>query len=366
MKKLLLTLLVCLTATCAFAGSILIEGFEYANHDLESPIGWICDDNSWLCGYLEKDHNRIPHTGNWYAFAEDDEAWMFMPMYLIPSMQYRFTTWAISDGQYSLSLWAGSAPNRESMVHQFHSETISSNQYTKVSAYVEEIPEGCDYICICATKLQGNCFLTIDDIEVEMVEQYTFEAEAITGDTAMYPGTQATFHFLIHNTGYNPVDITVHPSNEFFTDFSFYSNGINATTFSTQPDETVRVTVNATLRPEIEPGTVAWLDINMTIPCNCNTAMVTFWVTPLDITLTEESKDLNISIYPNPTTDFVTVDADELQSVTLTDINGKTLSSMATKGNSIRLDVSDLKAGVYLISAKTRSTSSFVKSILKM
>ena len=108
------------------------------------------------------------------------------------------------------------------------------------------------------------------------------------------------------------------------------------------------------------------MDINMTIPCNCNTAMVTFWVTPLDITLTEENKDLNISIYPNPTTDFVTVDADELQSVTLTDINGKTLSSMATKDNSIRLDVSDLKAGVYLISAKTRSTSSFVKSILKM
>ncbi len=366
MKKLLLTLLVCLTATCSFAGSILIEGFEYANHDLESPIGWICDDDSWLCGYLEKDHNRIPHTGNWYAFAEGDEAWMFMPMYLIPSMQYRFTTWAISDGQYSLSLWAGSAPDRESMTHQFHSETISSQQYMKVSAYVEEIPEGCDYIGICATKLQGGCFLTIDDIEVEMVEQYTFEAEAITGDTAMYPGTQATFHFLIHNTGYDPVDITVHPSNEFFTDFSFYSNGNNATTFSTQPDETVRVTVNATLRPEIEPGTVAWLDINMTIPCNCNTAMVTFWVTPLDITMAEENKDLNISIYPNPTTDFVTVKADELLSVVLTDINGNALSSMATKGNSIRLDVSDLKAGVYLISAKTRSTSSFVKSILKM
>ena len=366
MKKLLLTLLVCFTATCSFAGSILIEGFEYANHDLESPIGWICDDDSWLCGYLEKDHNRIPHTGNWYAFAEGDEAWMFMPMYLIPSMQYRFTTWAISDGQYSLSLWAGSAPDRESMAHQFHSETISSQQYMKVSAYVEEIPEGCDYIGICATKFQGGCFLTIDDIEVEMVEQYTFEAEAITGDTAMYPGTQATFHFLIHNTGYDPVDVTVHPSNEFFTNFSFYSNGISTTTFPTQPDETVRVTVYATLRPEIEPGTVAWLDINMTIPCNCNTAMVTFWVTPLDITLTEENKDLNISIYPNPTTDFVTVDADELQSVTLTDINGKTLSSMATKGNSIRLDVSDLKAGIYLISAKTRSTSSFVKSILKM
>ena len=366
MKKLLLTLLVCLTTTCAFAGSILIEGFEYANHDLESPIGWTCDDNSWLCGYLEKDHNRKPHTGNWYAFTDSDEAWIFMPMYLIPSMHYRFTTWAITDGLYNFSFWAGSAPNPESMAHQFHSATISSQQYMKVSAYVEEIPEGCEYIGICATKLQGDCFLTIDDIEIDMVEQYTFDAQAITGDTAMYPGTQATFRFLIHNTGYDPVDVTVHPSDEYFTDFSFYSNGVSATTFPTQPDETVRVTVSATLRPEIEPGTVAWLDINMTIPCNCNTALVTFWVTPLDITQLEESNTLDINVYPNPATDYVTIEAEDLEHVTLIDITGKALSSTAAKGNSICLDVSELKAGVYFISAKTRSTSSFVKSILKM
>ena len=366
MKKLFLTLLVCLTTTCAFAGSILIEGFEYANHDLEPPIGWTCGEGSWLCGYLEKDHNRIPHTGNWYAFTDSEEAWMFMPMYLIPSMHYRFTTWTITDGQYNLSFWAGSAPNSESMTHLFHSEAISSRQYKKVSAYVEEIPEGCEYIGICATKLQGDCFLTIDDIEVDMVEQYTFEATAITGDTAMYPGTQAVFRFIIHNTGYDPVDVTVHPSDEYFTDFSFYSNGIPATTFPTQPDEYVKVTAYATLRPEVEPGSVAWLDINMTIPCNCNTAMVTFWVTPLEITTTEENKALDINVYPNPATDYVTIKAEDLEEVTLMDMTGKTLSNAAAKGGTIRLDVSNLKAGVYLISAKTRSTSSFVKSILKM
>jgi hypothetical protein len=291
---------------------------------------------------------------------------MFMPLYLISSMNYRFSCWTISEGEYQLEFCAGPVPNPENMHTQLFTTNVSGGIYEKVSAYIDVIPQGCEYIAIHAIACQNATHLTIDDIDIDMVEQYAFEAEPITGDTAMYPGTQATFHFLIHNTGYDPVDITVHPSNEFFTNFSFYSSGISTTTFPTQPDETVRVTVNATLRPEIEPGTVAWLDINMTIPCNCNTAMVTFWVTPLDITLTEENKDLNISIYPNPTTDFVTVDADELQSVTLTDINGKTLSSMATKGNSIRLDVSDLKAGVYLLSAKTRSTSSFVKSILKM
>ena len=364
MKKLLFTLFICLTTTFTFAGNILNESFEYANHDLESPVGWSCDDNSWLCGYMEKDHNRIPHMGNWYAFSDTEDAWMYMPMYLIPSMRYRFTCWAISDDSFQLEFWAGTSPHPEDMHTLLLSETVASGVYEKFSAFVEIIPDNCDYIAIHAVGQHGS-YLTIDDVEVDMVEQYQFEAEAISGDTVMYPGTQAIFHFLIHNTGYDPVDVTVHPSNEFFTDFSCYSNGVSSMTFPTQPDEYVEVTTYATLRPEIEPGTVAWLDINMTIPCNCNTAMVTFWVTPIE-PLQSSENNLNISIFPNPATDFVTVEANDLQQVILMDMTGKTLSSTAAKGNSVCLDVSGLKAGVYLISAKTRSTSSFVKSILKM
>ena len=350
--------------TFTFAGNILNEGFEYANHDLEKPVGWVCDDNSWLCGYLEKDHNRMPHSGNWYAFSDTEDAWMYMPMYLIPSMRYRFTCWAISDDSFQLEFWAGTSPHPDDMHTLLLSETVASGMYEKFSAFVETIPDNCDYIAIHAVGQRGS-YLTIDDVEVDMVEQYQFEAEAITGDTVMYPGTQAIFHFIIHNTGYDPVDVTVHPSNEYFTNFSCYSNGVSSMTFPTQPDEYVEVTTYATLRPEIEPGTVAWLDINMTIPCNCNTAMVTFWVTPIE-PLQSSENNLNISIFQNPATDFVTIEANDLQQVILMDMTGKTLSSQAAKGNSVRLDVSGLKAGVYLISAKTRSTSSFVKSILKM
>ena len=365
MKKLLTTLLLCLSTGFAFAGSILIESFEYANHDLEKPIGWTCDDNSWLCGYLEKDHNRVPHTGNWYAFSEAEDAWMYMPMYLIQTMRYRFTCWAISDDELQLEFWAGSSPHPDDMHTLLLSETVTGGVYDKYSSYVETIPEGCEYIAIHAIGQRGS-YLTIDDIEVDMVEQYQFEAEPITGDTVMYPGTQAIFHFFIHNTGYDPVDVTVHPSNEFFTSFSFHADGVSGTTFATQPDETIEVTAYATLRPEVQPGTVAWLDIQMTIPCNCNTAMVTFWVTPLDITGVSEDNVSDINIFPNPASDFVTIEAEGLQQVTLMDLKGKTLNSMVVKGNSIRLDVSGLNTGVYFISAKTRSTSSFVKPILKM
>ena len=366
MKKLLFTFCICLISSFAFAGSILIESFEYANHDLVKPVGWVCDDDSWLCGYQEKDHNRFPHSGNWYAFSNTDNSWMFMQLYLITDMHYRFSCWAISDGSCQLEFWAGSSPSVDDMHTLLLVTTVGSEGYEKVSNYVETIPEGCYYIGIRALANDNATHLTIDDIEIDMVEQYDFIAEPITGDSAMYPGTQGIFHFMVENIGFDALDITMHPSNEFFTNISCIVNGVSGMTFHTEPNEVVRATITATLRPEIEPGTVCWLDVQMTIPCNCNTALVTFWVTPMETENTAENTAVDVSVYPNPASDFVTVEAEELQSVTLIDINGKTLGSIVTKGNSVNLDISKLKAGVYYISAKTRSTSSLVKSILKM
>ena len=360
MKKTLLTLLACLVATVSFAGNLLTEGFEYANHDFEKPVGWNCDDNSWLCGYLEKDHNRLPHSGNWYAFSNAEESWMYMPMYFIESIRYRFSLWAISDGEFLFEIWAGSTPTLDGMHTLFYSTTINKDEYEKVSAYVETIPPDCQYFGFRAVAIDGATHLTIDDVELDQVEQYTFTAEEITGDTVMYPGTQATFRYLVHNTGYDHVDVTMDPSNEYFTDFTCICNGVTGMTIPTEPDETVEVMMTATLRPEIVPGTVAWLDINMTIPCNCNTAMVTFWVTPLDPDGVSENNTLEISVFPNPAMDYVIVEGEGLQQVEILDMTGKTLSSIPAKGISIRLDVSSLKAGVYYISAKTRSTSSSI------
>ena len=363
MKKLILTLFLGLIASQTFASSILIEGFEYANHDFEKPIGWTCDDNSWLCGYLEKDHNRIPHSGNWYAFSNSDDAWMYMPLYLLTSMNYRFTCWAISDGDFQLEFWTGTAPDPENMHTQLLSATVGGGAYEKLSSYIDAIPEGCEYIAIHAIAGQGATHLTIDDLEIDMVEQYDFEAEPITSDTAMYPGSQAIFHFLVHNKGYDPVDITAHPSNEYFTDFSCYVNGVSGMTFSTQPDEIIEVTTYAILRPEIEPGTVTWLDIIMTIPCGCNTAMVTFWVTPLDLTPVTENHQ-NISIFPNPTTDFVTIEANDLQQVALFDMTGKMLKYISTYGNRQQLDMREFPAGTYFIRFTTK-TGSKTQSVIK-
>ena len=115
------------------------------------------------------------------------------------------------------------------------------------------------------------------------------------------------------------------------------------------------MTTYATLRPEIEPGTVTWLDVMMTIPCGCNTAMVTFWVTPLDITQTIENHNLDISLFPNPTSDFITIEAEGLRQVTLMDMSGKTLKRITTNGNTQRMDLSGLPSGMYFIIANTEN-----------
>lgn len=367
MKKTLLILLACLVATTTYAGSVLIEGFEYGNHDLSVPIGWSSPGNAWLSGNLEKDHNRIPHTGNWYAFTEtDDESWMFMSLNLITVMKYRFTCWAITDGDYALEIWAGAGARPEEMTTQMLSATVGSGQYDKFSSYIENIPANCNYIGIKATALNGGGCLTIDDLQVDMVEQYSFEVHELAGDTVMHLGTTASFPIMVQNTGYDPLDIYMYETTDFFTDVHFEHNGSTSTTFHTEPNETVIVTVTATLKPDVELGSLCWIDIHFTLSCDCATGMATFWVTPVDATHSVDEDTPQAEVYPNPATDFVTIEADGLQSVQVFDMTGKALSSVAAKGNSIRLDVSDLPTGTYLISAKTRSTSSFVKSILKM
>ena len=133
---------------------------------------------------------------------------------------------------------------------------------------------------------------------------------------------------------------------EFFTNFTCTCNGVTGMTIPTEPDETVEVTMTATLRPEIEPGTVAWLDIQMTIPCNCNTAMVTFWVTPLDITQTIENKALEINVFPNPATDYITVEADGLQQVSIIDLQGRTILSKQADEAKPGIEISTLRCGL--------------------
>jgi hypothetical protein len=289
---------------------------------------------------------------------------MFMQLYLLTSMQYRISCWAISDGSCQLELWAGTSPAATDMHTLLFSTTVGSDAYEKISAYAETIPADCEYIGIRALTNGNATHLTIDDIDIDMVEQYDFIAEPITGDSSMYPGSQGSFSFWVHNIGYDAVDITAHPSNEFFTDFSCQFNGTTGMTFPTQPGERVMLTLTATLRPEIEPGTVCWLDVNMTIPCNCNTAMVTFWVTPLELEQTTENTVPMVSVYPNPASDYVIVEGEEVTRITILDLTGKVVMTIPVETRQTRVDVSGLMSGLYFIVGES-SDGRIQRSLLK-
>ena len=67
---------------------------------------------------------------------------------------------------------------------------------------------------------------------------------------------------------------------------------------------------------------------------------------------------VNIKVYPNPTTDFITInvgdltDFEKLSSLTVTDINGKVLFHEKITKVEQQLDFSSFKYGVYFLSLK--------------
>lgn len=71
-----------------------------------------------------------------------------------------------------------------------------------------------------------------------------------------------------------------------------------------------------------------------------------------------------LSIYPNPTNDFLQIETDhEIQKVTLTDISGKQL--WVAKSNKKQVNISELSAGIYFIQIETNK-GTITKKIQKL
>ncbi|MBO7082750.1 MAG: T9SS type A sorting domain-containing protein [Bacteroidales bacterium] len=357
MKKLLFTLFICLMASFSFADSILIEGFEYGNHDLEVPVGWVCSDNSWLAGFHEKDHNRIPHAGNWYAFTDADDSWMFMELFFSSQLKYRYHFWAISDGEYDVEFWVGSGPSTSEMSTLLFTKTVNSGEYQRFSEYIETIAANYQYFGIHAIAHEGAFYLTIDDVTVDVVGKYDFIATPSSADTILFPGSQATFHFDVQNLGYEPIVVIFSPSHEYFTNFHFYVEGNQSTSFPLDPDETKHVRAEATLKPEIQAGTLCWLDIMLVLDCDCATSMTTLWVSVVEPAGIEEHSIA--SIYPNPTQGPVTIEG--TGQVTVSNAIGQTVLTQWMDGK----ETFNLPKGFYLIRMEKDGIVSVEKLIVE-
>ena len=341
MKKLILTLLILFTARFAFADSILIEGFEYGNHDGETPVGWVCDDNSWLAGYLEKDHNRTPHAGNWYAYTNADDSWMFMDMFMSSELKYRYYLWAISDGEFDVEVWAGNGASVNEMTTMLFTQTINSDEYIRIAEYIETIASDYQFFGIHAIAHEGASTLTIDDITVNMVGKYDIIVNPANYYTLAAPGSQVEFDCVFTNLGYEPANTFITANSEYFTDVHLYKDGVACTSFHTEPDESVYFTGIATFTSDIELGSLGWVDIMFTLDCDCATTMFTLWATAGY----ESVDELNsaTSIYPNPSKGNVTIEGNGVMTIT------NTLGQEIIRKEIVEKETVTLDNGVYFI-----------------
>ena len=73
-------------------------------------------------------------------------------------------------------------------------------------------------------------------------------------------------------------------------------------------------------------------------------------------TVKDLAKDINITVYPNPTTNFLTVNleasARPLSVLTITDINGKILQHSEVTNDQEQLDFSNYANGIYFLDVK--------------
>ena len=336
-----------------FAESIFYDSFEFANHDGEIPIGWTCDDDSWLCGYLEKDHNRKPQSGNWYAYTNADESWMFMELYMSTQLKYRFKTWAISDGKYDFEIWAGNSASSEGMSQLMLSATINSGNYFQYTNYVEDILANYQFFGIHAVAHEGAYYLSIDDIEIDMVEKYALQVSPDNIATNLMPGAQAEFHFDFINVGYEPLTVYITPISEYFTDIHLFANGVEGPTFPADPDEIVEISGVATLPADIAEGTLTWIDIMFTLDCGCATAMFTLWATAG--TDSADEFMTYIGIYPNPSNGNITIEGSG--TLKITDFTGQAILIKEI----VEKEVVTLKKGLYFVSIDNKTQKIIVR-----
>ena len=341
MKKYLITILVLVAALVSHANNILTERFEYANVDGAPPVGWTCNDASWLCGFQEKDHNRKPFSGYWYAYTNGDESWMFMPIYMSPSARYRFSYWAISDGSYTVEFWAGTQADAGTMIQLLFSETVNIDEYDKFEAYIESISGNYDYLGIRAIASEGAYFCTIDDIIVDQVDQYSFRSSPVEIDTVLQPGAHFHYYNKIINEGFESLTIYMTPHTEFFEDIHFYVDGQMVTQFHIDSDETVLIRGEATLRSDIEPGSTCWFDVMYTIDCGCATAMFTYMVNVISDGVDENLS--TIALYPNPSTGKVAIEGNGLMTIT------NTLGQEVLRKEIIDKEIFTLENGIYIV-----------------
>lgn len=349
MRKLFFILLICFTASYAYSDTVFQDGFEYANTEGAVPIGWIGPENQWICGKFEQDHTCKPHSGDWYIYTQSNESWIFVPTDALFGIHYNLSFWAISDGAFLMEICYGDHPNPESMNGTIASALeIDNGNYLQFSTEYELYENYDLYLGFHAVSFGGTA-LCIDDVAIDQKHQYDFMVKAMTTDTLdLAFGESANFRFSVLNMGYDQETLVLSSPSEMFTDTHYFIDEEAVARFNIEPGENIIIDVTSTLIDQEIPYPYAWLDVMVSSTHNCNTGMASFFVNPIPATQIDESQS-NIKIYPNPASETLHIDAENLQEAIIFDENGRKVLSASQND----IDIQKLKSGIYILAIKT-------------
>ena len=77
------------------------------------------------------------------------------------------------------------------------------------------------------------------------------------------------------------------------------------------------------------------------------------WGTCPNISVSENEIDYELNAFPNPTQDILFVQAPKNSSLMLMDMNGKTMTQLATEAVETSIDMSSYAQGVYMLQIQT-------------
>lgn len=79
----------------------------------------------------------------------------------------------------------------------------------------------------------------------------------------------------------------------------------------------------------------------------------------------EVSREVKVKVYPNPATDLIGIEASDIQKIKLFTLNGEQVRSLAVDADVVRMGVSSLPRGVYLLQVQTGVATTVQKVVLR-
>ncbi len=207
MKKIttLLTMFFVLFLFKSEAQTILNEGFETGNTDLQAPTGLIVDNNSWLCGYQLQSHGREAHSGDWYAYLPYNHTnFMYKQVELLLGETYEFMAWYKTDGiaPFDFRIAYGNSPSPTSMNYNiFPVTSVENNIYEQILISFQSEIQGVAYIGFYASSNNSPWYICIDDISLRQIVNFDFTLETQTDNNLAYAGNCVDYLLTINNIG---------------------------------------------------------------------------------------------------------------------------------------------------------------------